>query len=214
DPNLPMERMVLVLKPAAEQVPAMRRLIDDLHNPDSPHYRQWLAPEEFGAKFGPADEDIAKITSWLQLQGVQVSAVGRGRQYIEFSGTAAQVAHAFRTEIHNYEVHGEKHVANSTDISIPQALIPAVQGVLSLHDFRRKPAHSEFYRVHRESTPGDLVPDFTLSTVNGSAHFTAPGDFARIYNTQPLLDQKINGSGVSVAIVGRTNILLSDVQTF
>src|SRR5207302_5280686 len=78
----------------------------------------------------------------------------------------------------------------------------------------RKAAHSEIYQVHRDPDTGNLVPDFTLSTVNGSAHFTDPGDFARIYNTQPLLDQKINGSGVSIAVVGRTNIQLSDVQTF
>jgi len=212
--NLPMERMVLVLKPSAEQQSALLKLIDAQHNLEFASYRHWLAPEEFGAKFGPAEEDVAKVTGWLQQQGFRVSNVGHGRQFIEFSGTAGSVENAFRTEMHHYEVKGEKHVANASDIFLPQALAPVVEGVLSLHDFRRKAAHGEIYRVHRDPETGKLEPDFTLSTVNGSAHFTAPGDFARIYNTQPLLDQKINGSGVSIAVVGRSNIQLSDVQTF
>lgn len=214
DANLPMERMVLVLKPAPEQVTALQTLIDGQHDPESPNYRHWLAPEEFGAKFGPSDEDIAKVAGWLQQQGFKVNAIGRGKQFIEFSGNARQVENAFRTEIHHYSVKGEDHVANAMDISLPQALTSVVGGVLSLHNFPKKATHRESYRVHRDQATGKLVPDFTLSTENGSAHFTAPGDFARIYNTKPLLEQKIDGSGVSIAIIARSNINLSDVQTF
>jgi hypothetical protein len=212
--DLPLERMLLVLKPSAEQQAAMAKLIDDLHNPDSARYHQWLMPEEFGAKFGPADEDVAKVTGWLQQQGFRVSAVGRGKQYIEFSGSARQVENAFHTEMHNYLVNGERHIANSVDISLPQAMTPVAQGVLSLHDFRKKAAHSQFHRVSRNPATGQLVPDFTISTAQGSAHFMVPGDFARIYNTEPLLKQRISGAGVSIAIVGRSNINLSDVETF
>ncbi len=56
------------------------------------------------------------------------------------------------------------------------------------------------------------MPDFTSST--GAFHALAPGDFTRIYNTKPLLDSGIDGTGLSIAIVGRTDINLSDVQTF
>jgi hypothetical protein len=214
DANLPMERMLLVLKPSAEQQAAMLKLIDAQHNPESANYHQWLVPEEFGAKFGPADEDVAKVSSWLQQQGFRVGAIGRGKQFVEFSGTARQVENAFRTEMHHYRVKGEEHTANALDISVPQALTPVVSGVLSLHNFPKQAAHGKSFRVHRDAETGKLVPDFTLSTVDGSAHFMAPGDFARIYNTEPLLNQKINGSGVSIAIVARSNINLSDVQTF
>src|SRR6478672_10100085 len=84
DPGLAMQRMLLVLKRSEQQEAALRKLVNDLHDPQSVHYRQWLKPEEFGASFGPAASDIAKVTSWLQQQGFQVSAVGRGKQFIEF----------------------------------------------------------------------------------------------------------------------------------
>jgi hypothetical protein len=214
DPGLRMERMLLVLSPTPEQDAAMQQMIDDLHNPDSLNYQHWLTPEQFGAKFGPSDEDVAKITGWLRQQGFEVRATGRGKQYIEFSGSAGQVESAFRTEMHNYDVRGEKHIANAIDISLPQALSPVVQGVLSLHNFPKKANHGDFHLVHRDAVTGKLVSDFTLSNAQGSAHFTAPGDFARIYDTEPLLKQKINGAGVSIAVMARSNINLSDVQTF
>jgi len=124
------------------------------------------------------------------------------------------VENAFRTEMHRYAVKGEEHIANSMDISLPEALTPVVGGVLSLHNFPKKAAHRKSFRVHLDPATQKLVPDFTFTTANGSAHFMAPGDFARIYNTEPLLKKKINGSGVEIAIVGRSNIQLSDVQTF
>ena len=58
------------------------------------------------------------------------------------------------------------------------------------------------------------MPDVTITNGNGTYHFLSPGDSARIYNTMPLLSSGINGSGVSITIVGRTDIYLSDVQTF
>ena len=50
---------------------------------------------------------------------------------------------------------------------------------------------------------------------DGSTHYlVAPGDFHKIYNLQPLLQSGIDGSGISIAIVSRSDVYLSDVQSF
>jgi len=214
DSNLPMERMVLVLKASPQQKAALRKFLDSQQDTESANYHQWLTPEQFGDQFGPAREDLAQISSWLRQQGFTVTKVARGEQWIEFSGTAAQVEGAFHTEMHNYVVNGQHHVANSTDISLPQAMTPVVSGVLSLHNFLKQPFHIKTGSVHRDGASGRLVPDLTGSTPNGVVHFVAPGDQARIYDAEPLFNQGIKGEGVSVAIVSRTDINLSDVQTF
>lgn len=226
--NTSMERMVLVLKPGEEQAAALARLIDRQHDKQSPAYHNWLTPEQYGTQFGPAQQDLDQITAWLQQQGFRVDAVARGRQWIEFSGTAGQVENAFHTEMHHYLVKGEDHVANAGDISLPQSMASVVNGVLSLHNFRKHAAHSKAFQLHRDPTTGKMsriaelvpsqkgvtaaaTPDFTLGS---STHFLTPGDSARIYNTQPLLKDGVNGTDVSIAIVGRTDINLSDVQAF
>ncbi|HSY92718.1 MAG TPA: S53 family peptidase, partial [Candidatus Binatus sp.] len=214
DPNLPMERMLLVLKPSSQQKTALKKFLDSQQDTESTNYHQWLTPEQFGQQFGPAQEDLAQIVAWLQQQGFKVGNLARGKQWLEFSGTASQVETAFHTEMHNYVVDGQHHVANSTDISLPQALTPVVSGVLSLHNFLKQPFHIKAGSVHRDADTGRLVPDLTGSNANGVAHFVAPGDQARIYDAEPLFSQGIKGKGVSIAIVSRTDINLSDVQTF
>lgn len=214
DASLTMRRMVLVLKPSEQQDAALRKVIDAQKNPDSPSYHQWLTPEQFAAKFGSSQSDFDQVTNWLQQQGFSIDSVARGRQWVEFSGNAAQVEQAFHTEIHHYMVNQKMHVANASDISIPQALSPVLAGVLSLHNFEKRSMRSPTMHVHRDPATGKLIPDVTIHTSNGDIHYLAPGDYAKIYDTAPLLKSGITGAGVSIAIAGRSDIELSDVQTF
>ena len=108
-PNLPMDRMLLVLKRSPEQQTALLKLLDDQQDKTSASYHKWLTPEQFGQHFGPADADIQAVTSWLQSHGFQVARVAKGRTMIGFSGNAAQVQEAFHTAIHKYVVNGESH---------------------------------------------------------------------------------------------------------
>ena len=95
-------------------------------DPSSPNYHKWLTPAQFGQQFGPADQDIQTITSWLTSHGFQINHVSNGRTIIQFSGTAGQVQEALHTPIHKFVVNGEEHWANTTDPSIPTALTPVV----------------------------------------------------------------------------------------
>jgi large repetitive protein len=116
-----------------------------------------------------------------------------------FVGNGGSVERAFHTEIHQYVVKGEHHVANATEISVPQALTPVIKGVLSLHNFEKRPLHNDGFKVRRDSETGKLVPEFTFTDSNGIPfHFLAPGDFSRIYNTLSLLNAGISGMGTSI----------------
>ena len=117
DRNRPLERMLLVLKPSSNQLSALNSLLDSQQDKTSPNYHKWLAPEQFAQQFGPSDEDVQKITGWLQQQGLSVAKVARGKQWIEFSGTALQVENAFQTSMHSYSRDGESHIANAKDIT-------------------------------------------------------------------------------------------------
>jgi subtilase family serine protease len=98
--SLPMERMQLVLKHAAQQEAALQQLLADQQNPASSSYHKWLTPEQFGEQFGVSQQDVQTVTAWLQAQGFQVEEVAKGRNVIEFSGNAGQVQQAFHTAIH------------------------------------------------------------------------------------------------------------------
>ena len=202
-PDLPMERMLLVLKRSEEQETALAKLLDDQQDKLSPDYHKWVTPEQFGQQFGPADSDIQAVTSWLQGHGFSIAEVSRGRTVIEFSGTAAQVQETFHTAIHKYVVNGKAHWANASDPDIPAALAPVVAGVHSLHNFYAQPQlviSGEKVRATVRPGPPSQV------TLSGAFHGLAPADYAVIYHATPAFANGIVGAGQTIAVVARSNL--------
>ncbi len=211
DPSTAMQGMRIVLRSSPEQSRELRRIIDEQQDKKTTNYHQWVTPEEFGNAFGAHDDDIQQVSAWLAKQGFKVENVTKGKRVIQFSGTSGQVEHAFQTSMHTYEFKGETHASNSTEISVPEALAPVIAGVNGLHNFFRK---SHMVGAQKISDLQDylrLGPHYTSSS---SVHYVGPSDFATIYNTAPLLAAGINGTGQTIAVVGRTDILMSDVQTY
>ena len=151
DPGLPMERMILSFQMRPEAKAQLEQLLIDQQDPASPRYHQWLTPEEFGARFGPSQEEIAKVTGWLRDQGFSVDEVARGRMSLNFSGDVGRVEQAFRTPIMDYMVHGVKRHANAADPSIPAELAPLVAGVVSLNNIPLKANHTGADRFTRRT---------------------------------------------------------------
>jgi uncharacterized protein (TIGR03437 family) len=198
DPSTPMNYMVLMTKPSASQQAELEGLLTDQQNPSSPNFRKWLTPEEFGKRFGLSVSDQSKIAAWLTSQGFTIDHRARSQNWIAFSGTAGQVSSGLHTSIHRFQVNGEKHFANIGDPAVPEALSDVVGGFLGLNDFHLKP--------YVELVP----PDYNV----GTSHYLVPADWATIYDVAPLYQAGITGSGQSIAVVGESDVLLSDIRSF
>ena len=199
---------------------ALTQLLEDQQNPASPRYHQWLTPEQFGAQFGMPAADLAKVSSWLTAQGFTVTEVARGGTYIRFSGNVGLAQTAFHTSIHNVSLNGQQHFANLTEPSLPAAIAAVTSAITGLHDFHPVPHH------HYLSVPAPAGvaastnalgarftdPSYT-SSVSGN-HFIAPGDFYTIYDENALLTSSVTGSGVTIAVMGQTDVVLSDIAAF
>jgi len=180
--------------------PAQQADLDELlraqQDRHSPNYHRWITPDQYAARFGMSSNDLAKVTSWLQSQGLTVDSISRNRNEISFGGSAGQVEYAFKTELHNYVIRGEQHFANATGVSLPAAFSTQVLGVRGLDDFKPKPRMTRF------------SPRLT-SSVSGN-HFLVPGDFATIYD----IPASATGAGQSIAVIGQTLVSTSDLDTF
>ncbi len=201
DQSARIDGLKLLLSPSDQQASDLERLLEDQRNPSSENYHRWLSPEEYGQRFGVSDDDLARVTLWLQSQGFAIGQVARARNWIAFSGTAGQIAGAFRTELHHYNVGGERHFANSSEPSIPASLARVIGGIHGLDDFRPKPS----FRELRSS------PEFDVGT---ALHYIGPDDLATIYDVQALYSIGFDGSGQKIAIAGQTDISLSDIRAF
>src|SRR5436190_15966886 len=89
--DLPLDRAILSLKSSPEQQADLERFLAEQQDPSSPHYHEWLTPQQFGERFGASAEDIGVIVKWLESHGLVVTGASNGRREIEFSGTAHQI---------------------------------------------------------------------------------------------------------------------------
>ena len=206
DPALPMERTVLALRlrPGGEE--DLDTFLRNQQDPTSTDFHRWLSPEQFGQRFGLDPSESDQVIQWLQENGFAVEEIAKSHQWINFSGTALQIERAFRTTIHEFQAEdGEIHHANVGDVAIPRRLVQFVRGPVALNDF------VSHVLAGRRAIRGEIRP---LENGTNGRHFLAPADFAMIYDLKPLYGAGLTGAGQSIAIVGRSDIQLSDVRTF
>ena len=203
----PITGITAYFQPSAEQKAELDNLVKAQQTPNAVDYHKWLTPAEYRSRFGLSDNDIAKIKSWLEQRGFSIDRTSDSHTSISFSGTVAQVESAFRTEIHHYEVAGRLHFANSTALQIPSTLAGIVQSVRNLDDFRPK-AMVRF----RSPAATRVRPSFT-SNQSGN-HYLDPDDVATIYDINAAYSSAYTGSGQSIAVVGQSEIEISDIEHF
>jgi subtilase family serine protease len=212
EPSMKLPYITMLMKPTAGQQAELKQFLKEQQDPSLPNYRKGLTPEQYADRFGLSQSDISKITNWLLSRGFTIAQIARGRDWIAFSGSAELVDKVFRTEIHIYMVDGQKHFANATEPSIPQAMAGIVAGFRGLNDFRPKPM-----RLKSVAPGGDMFFPYIVRSfyTDGSGnHFLAPDDLAAIYDISPLFKAGINGTGTKLVIVGQTDIVMSDISNF
>jgi subtilase family serine protease len=219
--SLQLGRTILVLKRSSDQQTALDKLTNAQQNPASPQYHKWLTPEQFGAQFGVASQDIQTISQWLESYGFEIEPQMAGHSLIIFSGTNAQLKAAFHTEMHNYKIKSGTYYANANDPQIPAAIAPVVVGFASLNNFPLKPLHTQPQMVQHTKSGWKLAagntavhPEFTTTDQGTPVYALAPYDLATIYNILPLWNAGIEGTGETIAIVSPSDINPADVDSF
>ena len=199
-----LEGMTINFKRSAAQEASLQALLAAQQEPSSPSYHKWLTPAQFGQLYGMSAGDLAQVTSWLQQEGFTITSTAQSANAISFSGSVANVERAFQTQIHNYTVKGETHYANSTQISVPAALAGLVNSVHGLNDFKLKPRIAKIAKIAKAK----------FTSGQSGSHYVAPGDLAVIYDINPLYTAGDTGKGVTIAVVGQTDIVPSDITDF
>ena len=211
--SFPASRMVLLLQRSPEREAALQQLLQDAHSPGSPTFHKWLKPDQLGELYGLSDSEITTVSGWLQAHGFAVSRISRAKTAIEFSGTAGEVRSAFHTQIHAYLVNGEEHYANDVDPQIPAALAPVIAGITPINDFRPRSYIRNFGKAVYDNRSKKLIADWTFPAGQDSLDL-GPGDFAMQYDLGPLYAAGVTGSGVTIGLIGASNVDPTVVATY
>jgi hypothetical protein len=222
--SLPTGRMMLLLRRSDDQQAHLGQFLSQVQDPKSANYRHWLTPAQYGATYGVSEHDLAALQQWLQASGLKVEKITAARNAILFSGTAGDLANAFHTSIHSYRVGQQQHYSNSTDPEIPTSLAPVIAGISPMNDFRAKPLHlfqepARFDAASHHLQPTQTQPSLTGGSNGEYALYVTPEDASVIYDTpnqnfNKAAKQTLDGTGVTIGIVGYSALAMADVQSY
>jgi pseudomonalisin len=206
--------MTLILKRSAPRQQAFEQFLKQVQDPASPNYRRWLTSVEIGKRFGASPDDIDAVSTWLRDQGLHVDSVSNSGVLIDFSGTASVVGAAFSTEMCYYLVAGEQRIATRDEPQIPSALQGIVQSIKGLYTIKELPQVG----VERAHIPlrgtGLTLPQGDLCNMGGCGNYIFPSDFATIYDLNPVYNQGLDGTGQTIALLGRSRAYIPDIESF
>jgi len=211
--GLPLDGMILGLKKTAAQQADLDRFLENLQDLQSPEFHHWLTPEQYADRFGISQNDIARITAWLEASGFQVLSVARGRDAIMFSATASQVEQVQHTPIHFYRANGEMHFANVVPPEIPMELQDLVIGIHGLTDFKLEPPRLPARTLVPVSDLTSGLRPGAVTDSDGNSYMV-PDDLAMIYDLNPIYNAGATGAGQTIAVVGASDIDMKDIQAF
>jgi kumamolisin len=192
----------------------MESLLRATYAAGGPSYRKFLTPQEFGAKFGPSAETIARVTQHFQKAGFQVAQLTSTR--LSVSGSAAAMQAEFGVQLHAFSVAATA-TTRGYEFRSPDGaarLAPAIaDSVESVSGLDTRP-HFKPHLLH--SMTGKLVRVPAPAAPNSA---NAPGsltvtDFARHYDVNPLYHSGVTGKGVTIGIVTLASFTPTDAYAY
>jgi len=192
---------------------AMEQLIADVSTPGSPHFQQFLTPDQFRAQFGPSAAAVDAVTKSFLAQGLSVTRTATAQLHV--SGTPAQIEQAFAVQLHSFAVSGTdttpgyRYRAPLSAPQLPDAIAPLVRGVLGLDT---RPAFAPHLRQATQSVAPMRVAN-SLNTPDPPGQWTVI-DYADYYDVNPLYARGATGRGHTLAIVTLASFTQSDAYFY
>ncbi|MDH6135704.1 subtilase family serine protease [Kitasatospora sp. MAA4] len=178
---------------------ALARQVSD---PKSGSYGHYLTAQQLNERFGPTDDQSARVRSWLTSAGMQV--IASNAHYLTVQGDVDTAERAFGTELRTYHRDGRTYRAPAADVTVPAALAADVLSVsgLSTAPSRVHPgkARASDAPPAGKSEPRDTLPGPGPAFVNSPPFSTfygsnpATGTPQAYGATQPYVLQGYNGS--------------------
>jgi kumamolisin len=140
-----------------------------------------LSREEFAARYGASEDDLAAIAAFAAANGLSVVESSIARRTIVLKGTVAQMNAAFAVELGTYESVDEKYRGREGPLYVPAAIADIVEGVFGLDNRKMAEPHLST----SDEAEDAIGPNGTI--------FMTPPQVAQLYNfpTWPATGQTI-----------------------
>ncbi len=186
--------------------------LQQLYDPSSIFFHQFITPEEFTARFGPSDQDWETMVNFAKASGFQIFSGTRDERDLRVTGTVANVEKAFHLTLGIYQDPNENRTFFSPDREPSVDLPFALWHVSGLDSYIKK--HSMLVNKHDYAKKHGMNPDEVIKpdATTGScpsASFCASDMRAAYYGGTAL-----TGTGQTVGLFEYEGTNLSDLALY
>ena len=131
----PSQRMQLAVMLPIHSQPALTSFLDQLYDPSSTGYRQYLSVDEFTARFGPPAADYQAVIDFANTHGLTVMSTAVNRLVLDAEGSVEQIENALHVHMAIYRLAPENRTFYSPDREPSLALSAPVWHIEGLDNF-------------------------------------------------------------------------------
>jgi pro-kumamolisin-like protein/putative Ig domain-containing protein len=176
------------------------KLLQEICDPASTNYHQYLSVEQNRDRFGATDEDYQALINFVQAHGLTVTSTYSNRIYLDVDGTVENIEKTFHVTMRVYQHPTEARTFYAPDVEPSLDLNIPVEGINGLENFYL-PRRANFKMADEPSAEFKKQPgDSGVITCSGSG----PGgtymgaDFRHAYAPGVTLDGTGQTNGIVV----------------
>ena len=200
----PAQHLKLALSLPLRNQLQLTELLQQLQDPHSPNYHQYLSSEEFTARFGPTQADYDEVVSWARAKGFTVTEMPSNRRLVDVDASVDAVNQAFHVSMGAYAHPSDAREFFAPDREPGIDLAVPLLSVSGLNNFTPPSKHLKQGDLAQVARAG------TRTTGSGPSGQFLPSDMrAAYYGSGPL-----TGAGQSIGIFSFDGYKASDVTKF
>jgi hypothetical protein len=178
-------------------------LLQQLNDPASPNYHQWLTPEQFTERFGPTEADYQAVAAWAKAHGLAMTATHPNRVVLDVEGSVGNIEQALHLALRVYPHPTEARTFYAPDAEPSLDLAVPVASISGLDTYSLpRPMH----RVSSLDQTANAVP----RSGSGPGGAYAAGDFRAAY----VPGTALTGMGQSVGLLQFDGYYASDIAAY
>jgi subtilase family serine protease len=181
---------------------ALTDLLQQLYDPASTNFHQYLTPAQFTARFGPTEADYQTVLEFANTNGFEITRISGDRVLVDVSATVSDIERAFRVALGRYQ-HPTEHrefyapdVEPSVETNVPILSISGLNNYFTGHPMAG-------IRQRKDGT-------FASPGGSGTGGLFQGSDFRNAYAP----GVKLTGSGQMVGLVEEEGYYYSDITAY
>jgi len=180
----------------------LEMLVQQLYDPASTNFHKFLTPQDFAARFGPAEPDYEALKQFAASNGLAISGTYSNRVVLDVQGSVSNMEKAFHITLRKYRHPTENRdfFAPDTEPSVPENL--QVSDMYGLSDYAQ-PKPMAHLAAHSKASP----LNYNGTGMNSSYQGT---DFRNAY----IPGSTLTGSGQVVALFELDGYYAIDITNY